>query len=200
MCDLSSESVATAAAYGLDDPHPPLAGYAANCLLARRLLERGVRFVQLFNGAFAIEENVANWDSHKALKCDYDRQAAVFDRPTAALLADLESRGLLEETLVVCATEFGRMPMFQQGAQGRDHNPEGFTAWLAGAGVKRGFSYGATDEFGYRAIENRVTIYDLHATILHLLGIDHTRLTYAYNGTQRRLTDMHGRVVTEILS
>jgi hypothetical protein len=200
VCDLARESSATAEMYGANDVNPPLAGFARNCLLARRLLERGVRFVQLFNGAYAIEDDVANWDSHKALKADYDRHGPILDRPVAALLRDLDARGLLADTLVVCATEFGRMPMFQQGALGRDHNPEGFTVWLAGAGVKRGFSYGATDEFGYRAVENRSTIYDLHATILHLLGLDHTRLTYTHNGAERRLTDMHGRVIDEILA
>ena len=138
---------------------------------------RGVRFVQLFNGAYAMGEGVGNWDGHRQLKADYDRHGPILDQPAAALLKDLKRRGLLDDTLVVWSTEFGRMPTFQQGAQGRDHNPKGFTVWLAGAGVKKAFSYGATDEFGYQAVENVATIYDFHATILHLLGLDHERLT-----------------------
>ena len=169
-------------------PHAP-----RNCLLARRLLERDVRFVQLFNGSYAMGEGVGNWDGHKTLKKQYDIHAPIFDQPTAALLRDLKGRELLEDTLVVWTTEFGRMPMFQKGASGRDHNPKGFTVWMTGAGVKRGFSYGATDEFGYQAVENVSTIYDLHATILHLLGLDHERLSFYHNGIERRLTDVHGR-------
>jgi hypothetical protein len=198
--DLSQESAAMAEMYGVNDANPHLAGFARNCLLARRLLERGVRFVQLFNGAYAMGEGVGNWDGHKQLKSDYDRHGPILDRPAAALLRDMKARGMLQDTLVVWATEFGRMPVFQQGAQGRDHNPEGFTAWMAGAGVKRAFSYGATDEFGYRAVEKPTTVYDFHATILHLLGLDHTRLTYTYNGAERRLTDVHGHVIEEILA
>jgi len=198
--DLSRESAATAEMYGTNDANPLLAGFARNCLLARRLLERGVRFVQLFNGAFAMGEGVGNWDGHKQLKSDYDRHGPILDKPAAALLRDLKARGMLRDTLVVWTTEFGRMPVFQKGAQGRDHNPEGFTAWMAGAGVKRGFSFGATDEFGYRAVEQPTSVYDLHATILHLLGLDHTRLTYKHNGADRRLTDVHGHVVNEILA
>jgi hypothetical protein len=198
--DLSRESAVMADMYGVNDQNPLLAGFARNCLLARRLLERGVRFVQLFNGAYAMGEGVGNWDGHKQLKSDYDRHGPILDKPAAALLRDLKSRGMLEDTLVVWTTEFGRMPMFQQGAQGRDHNPEGFTVWLSGAGVKRAFSYGATDEFGYRAVEKSATVYDLHATILHLLGFDHTRLTYTHNGAERRLTDVHGHVLNEILA
>ncbi len=198
--DLSRESAATAEMYGVNDANPLTAGFARNCLLARRLLERGVRFVQLFNGAFAMGEGVGNWDGHKQLKSDYDRHGPILDRPAAALLRDLKARGMLRDTLVVWFTEFGRMPMFQQGAQGRDHNPEGFTTWMAGAGVKRAFSYGATDEFGYRAVENVATVYDFHATILHLLGLDHTRLTFTHNGAERRLTDVHGHVIDGILA
>jgi len=169
-------------------------------LLARRLLERGVRFVQLFNGAYAMGEGVGNWDGHKALKPQYETHAAILDRPCAALLADLKRTGLLADTLVVWVTEFGRMPTFQRGASGRDHNPRGFTVWLAGAGVKAGFSHGATDEFGYTAAESPATIYDLHATVLHLLGLDHERLSYYHNGVGRRLTDVHGRVIRPILA
>jgi Protein of unknown function (DUF1501) len=198
--DLSRETAATHALYGTDHANPFLAGFARNCMLARRLLERGVRFVQLFNGAYAMGEGVGNWDGHKQLKSDYDRHGPILDQPAAALLSDLKSRGMLDETLVVWATEFGRTPCFQKGAQGRDHNPKGFTVWLAGTGVKAPFTYGATDEFGYEAVENPSSIYDLHATVLHLLGLDHERLTYFHNGAERRLTDVHGRVIEEILA
>ena len=197
--DLSSESAATRALYGADDVNPLKAGFARNCLLARRLLERGVRFVQLFNGAYAMGEGVGNWDGHKTLKQQYDVHGPILDQPAAGLLRDLKSRGMLDDTLVVWTTEFGRMPTFQKGASGRDHNPKGFTVWLAGAGVKKGFSYGATDEFGHKAVENVTTIYDLHATMLHVLGIDHERLTFYHNGIERRLTDVHGHVVREVL-
>lgn len=198
--DLAGETRQTREMYGLDDSNPLKAGFARNCILARRLLERGVRFVQLFNGAYAMGEGVGNWDGHKRLKSDYDRHGPILDQPAAALLRDLQARGLLEDTLVVWSTEFGRMPTFQKGAQGRDHNPHGFTAWLAGAGVKRGFSYGATDEFGYKAAENICTTYDFHATILHLLGLDHERLSFYHNGIERRLTDVHGHVIKDILA
>jgi uncharacterized protein (DUF1501 family) len=159
-----------------------------------------VRFVQLFNGSYAMGEGVGNWDGHRKLKEQYDIHAPILDRPAAALLRDLGRRGLLDDTLVVWTTEFGRMPTFQKGASGRDHNPDGFTVWLAGAGVKRGFSFGATDELGHKAVEGVSTIHDLHATILHLLGLDHERLSYYHNGIERRLTDVHGRVMTEILA
>jgi len=198
--DFRQESLATLELYGVNDRNRLKAGFARNCLLARRLVERGVRFVQLFNGAYAMGEGVGNWDGHKTLKEQYSVHAPILDQPCAALLQDLKARGLLGHTLVVWVTEFGRMPTFQKGANGRDHNPHGFTAWLAGAGVKRGFTYGATDEFGYKAAENVTTIYDLHATILHLLGIDHERLSYYHNGIERRLTDVHGEVLTEILA
>ncbi|WP_165246262.1 DUF1501 domain-containing protein [Paludisphaera soli] len=198
--DLSRESPAVRSLYGLDDADPILAGFGRNCLLARRLLERGVRFVTLFNGAFAMGEGALNWDGHRRIKSDYDRHGPILDKPAAALLIDLKERGMLDDTLVVWSTEFGRMPTFQKGTQGRDHNPKGFTAWLAGAGVKRGFSYGATDPFGYQAVENVVDVHDFHATILHLLGLDHERLTYYNNGAQRRLTDVHGHVIRDILT
>jgi hypothetical protein len=198
--DLSRESAATHELYGTNVSNETQAGFARNCLLARRLLENGVRFVQLFNGAYAMGEGVGNWDGHKALKDQYDVHGPILDQPAAALLVDMKARGLLEDTLVLWCTEFGRTPMFQQGSQGRDHNPFGFTVWMAGAGVKAPFSYGATDPFGFKAIENVTTIYDLHATVLHLLGLDHTRLTFMYNGAERRLTDVHGEVITPILS
>ena len=199
--DFSQESAATLALYGADDTtNKTKAGFAKNCILARRLLERGVRFVQLFNGAYAMGEGVGNWDGHKTLKEQYAKHAPILDQPVAALLRDLRDRGLLDDTLVAFVTEFGRMPTFQKGASGRDHNPAGFTVWLAGAGVKRAFSHGATDEFGYKAVENIATIYDLHATLLHLLGIDHERLSFYHNGIERRLTDVHGHVIREVLA
>ncbi len=200
VSDLSRESKATHDLYGTTHSNANLAGFARNCLLARRLLERGVRFVQVFNGAYAMGEGVGNWDGHKQLKIDYDRHGPILDQPAAALLKDLKSRGLLEDTLVVWSTEFGRMPTFQRGAQGRDHNPKGFTVWLAGAGVKKAYSHGATDEFGYQAVEKVATIYDFHATILHLLGLEHERLTFYHNGIERRLTDVHGHVIADILT
>ncbi len=202
VSDLTTESAHTLKMYGADDESNPLrAAYAKNCILARRLVEGGVRFVQLFNGAYQTGgEGVSNWDGHKKLKEQYSKHGPVLDQPTAALLRDLKQRGLLNETLVVWCTEFGRMPTFQAGASGRDHNPEGFTAWLAGAGVKTPLTYGATDEWGYKAVENVATVYDFHATILHLLGLDHERLTYYHNGIERRLTDVHGKVIKEIVA
>ena len=198
--DLTGESPATRALYGVDQPDAHRAGFARNCLLARRLLERGVRYVQLFNGAYAMGEGVGNWDGHKTLADQYPTHAGILDQPAAALLRDLKSRGLLEDTLVLFVTDFGRMPTFQKGASGRDHNPAGFTVWMAGAGVKAPYSFGATDEFGYRAIEKVSTVQDLYATVLHLVGLDHERLTYYHNGIERRLTDVRGNVLTEILS
>ena len=201
VADLSRESQGTLALYGADDTKNPLkARFAKNCILARRLIEKGVRFVQLFNGAYAMGEGVGNWDGHKSLKQQYDIHGPILDQPVAGLLRDLKQRGLLADTLVAFVTEFGRMPTFQKGASGRDHNPAGFTVWLAGAGVKRGFSYGATDEFGYKAVEDVCTIYDLHATLLHLLGLDHERLSFYHNGIERRLTDVHGHVLKPILT
>jgi len=199
VSDLSQESATVHRLYGTGDSNPLKAGFARNCLLARRLLERGVRFVQLFNGAYAMGEGVGNWDGHKTLKAQYDIHGPILDQPAAALIKDLKSLGLLDDTLVLWTTEFGRMPTFQKGASGRDHNPRGFTVWLTGAGVKRGFSYGATDDFGYQAVENVTTIYDLHATLLHLLGLDHQRLSFYHNGIERRLTDVHGKVIEGVL-
>ncbi len=201
VTDISKENAATRALYGADSPDPLKASYARNCILARRLLERGVRFVQLYCGACASAvDGLLNWDAHKTLKADYERHGPILDQPTAALLKDLKQRGLLHDTLVLWTTEFGRMPTHQTGSDGRDHNPYGFTAWMAGGGVKGGFSYGATDAFGYKAQENVCTIYDFHATALHLLGLDHKRLTYYHNGSQRRLTDVHGEVLTPVLA
>ena len=201
VTDLTTETAETLSMYGADDSENALkASFARNCILARRLVEKGVRFVQLFNGAYQTGgEGVSNWDGHKVLEQQYAKHGPVLDQPAAALVADLKQRGLLEDTLVVWCTEFGRMPTFQKGASGRDHNPSGFTCWLAGAGVKAPFSYGATDEFGHRAVENVTTVYDFHATILHLLGLDHERLTFYHNGFERRLTDVHGHVIHEII-
>jgi hypothetical protein len=200
VADLSSESAQTLCRYGADSTNALKAGFARNCILARRLLERGVRFVQLFNGAYAMGEGVGNWDGHKTLKAQYDVHGPILDQPAAALITDLKERGLLADTLVVFTTEFGRMPTFQKGASGRDHNPRGFTAWFAGAGVRKGIDYGATDEFGYRAVEDVVTVPDFHATILRILGLDHERLTFYHNGLERRLTDTSGEVIEAILA
>jgi len=156
--------------------------------------------VQVFNGSYAMGEGVGNWDGHKQIYEQYAVHGPILDQPSAALVRDMKQRGLLDDTLVVFCTEFGRMPTFQKGASGRDHNPKGFTAWLAGAGVKAPFTYGATDEFGYQAVENVTTVYDFHATILHLLGLDHRRLSFYHNGIERRLTDVHGEVIHDILA
>ena len=205
VADISSEPAHILKLYGADQAGNPVkdlkAAYARHCILARRLVEKGVRFVQLFNGAYPTGgEGVSNWDGHKSLQPQYVKHGEVMDQPTAALLADLKQRGLLADTLVVWCTEFGRMPTFQKGASGRDHNPNGFTAWLAGAGVKKGFSFGATDEFGYKAVENVATVYDFHATILDILGLNHERLSFYHNGIERRLTDVHGHVIRDVLS
>jgi hypothetical protein len=201
VSDLSKESAATLSRYGADSPNPLVAGYARNCILARRLVERGVRFVQLYCGAHASgADGLLNWDAHKTLKADYERHGPILDQPTAALIQDLKQRGLLNETLVLWTTEFGRMPTQQKGTPGRDHNPAGFTAFMAGAGVKAGVSHGATDEFGYKAVQDVATIYDFHATVLHLLGLDHKKLTFYHNGIHRRLTDVHGEVIRAVLA
>jgi len=198
--DLSREAAHVLQAYGADDNKNPLkAAFAKNCILARRLIERGVRFVQVFNGAYASGGEL-NWDGHNKLKEQYDRHGAILDQPMAALLRDLRQRGLLEQTLVVWCTEFGRMPMFQKGAQGRDHNPDGFTCWLAGAGVRPGVSHGVTDELGRKAVEQVHPLYDFSASILHLLGLDHERLTFEHNGVRRRLTNVEGEVIREVLA
>lgn len=198
--DLSKESEVIRELYGVNDSNITKAAFARNCLLARRLIERGVRFVQLFNGSYAMGEGVGNWDGHKKLKEQYDIHAPILDQPAAALIKDMKARGLLDSTLVLWVTEFGRMPTFQKDANGRDHNPKGFTVWMTGAGVKSAMSYGATDEFGYQAVENVTTIYDLHATLLHLLGLNHERLSFYHNGIERRLTDVHGHVIEAVLS
>lgn len=202
ISDLSTEPEHVLSLYGANDSTNELkSSFAKNCILARRLVEKGVRFVQLFNGAYQTGgEGTSNWDGHKALEKQYTVHGQILDQPVAGLLKDLKQRGLLEDTLVVWCTEFGRMPTFQAGASGRDHNPSGFTAWLAGAGVKKGFSFGATDEFSYKAVEDVVSVYDFHATILHLLGLDHERLSFYHDGIERRLTDVHGNVIKQILN
>ena len=197
--DLKSEPNHVKRLYGADSTVPHKAAFANNCILARRLVERGVRFVQLFNGAYASSGRL-NWDGHSELKKQYDVHGEILDQPVAGLLKDLKQRGMMEDTLVVFATEFGRMPMFQMGTYGRDHNPGGFTCWMAGAGVKPGFSYGATDSFGFKAAEDVITAHDFHATILHLLGFDHERLTFYHNGIERRLTDVHGHFIKDVLT
>lgn len=172
--------------------------FARQCLVARRMLERGVRFIQIYSGGM---ENQRSWDGHSDIKGNHTQFAGETDQPVAALLTDLAQRGLLNETLVVWCGEFGRLPIAQKGDKpGRDHNPHCFTAWLAGGGVKGGTTYGASDEVGFKAAENRMHINDLHATILHLLGIDHERLTYKYNGRRFRLTDLGGVVIRDVLS
>lgn len=198
--DLSSEPQHILNLYGANDESNPLkAAFARNCILARRLIERGVRFVQLFNGAYASGGEL-NWDGHNKLKEQYDKHAAILDQPAAGLICDLKQRGLLQHTLVLWCTEFGRMPMFQKGSFGRDHNPDGFTCWLAGAGVRPGVSHGVTDELGLKAVEDIHPLYDLNATVLHLLGLDHERLTFQHNGIERRLTNVEGRVIREVLA
>jgi hypothetical protein len=201
VADLASESFAMTQLYGTDDPNPLKAAYARNCLLARRLIERGVRFVNLYCASRASGvDGLLNWDAHKTLQADYDRHCPIFDQPTAALLTDLKQRGLLDETLVLWTTEFGRMPTHQEGVTGRDHNPDGFTCWMMGAGVKGGVTIGSTDQFGRRAQTDPVTVWDYYATVLHILGLDHAQLTYYHNGLNRRLTDVHGNVLHALLT
>jgi hypothetical protein len=196
VLDLSREPARTRSLYGLDSPVTE--DFGRNCLIARRLLERGVRFVQVWSGA----DNGfprRNWDSHEDLARDHGAMGTSMDRPAAALINDLKAIGLLDETIVIWTTEFGRMPC-SQGSKGRDHNPFAFTSWLAGGGIKGGVTCGATDEWSYKAVDKITYCYDLHATVLHLLGIDHTKLTFRHNGIDRRLTDVHGHVIKEILS
>jgi hypothetical protein len=192
--DVSGETAATLAEYGVNDELTH--GFGRNCLMARRLLERDVRFVQVWSG---MDGAVNNWDNHSNIHTELPTMARSVDRPIATLLRDLKQRGMLDDTLVIWTTEFGRMP-FTQGATGRDHNGGTFVTWLAGAGIAAGTSFGQSDDFGYQAAEGRTYCYDLHATVLHLLGIDHRRLTYRNNGIDRRLTDVHGHVIHEILA
>jgi hypothetical protein len=192
--DLSRETAATKAEYGLD--HKETADFGTRCLLARRLVERGVRFIQLYSGGGPLS---MQWDAHDDVNANHQKMCRLVDRPIAALLRDLKRRGMLDETLVVWTSEFGRTPM-SQGARGRDHNPHGFTTWLAGGGVKGGVVHGATDDLGLRAVSGRVSINDFHATLLHLLGLDHEKLTYPHDGRDERLTDVAGKVVRDILA
>jgi hypothetical protein len=193
--DLSRETEETRRLYGLD--HPKAGHFARQCLIARRLVERGVRFVQIYSGGM---ENDLSWDGHNNIAKNHSGFAAETDQPIAALLTDLERRGLLQQTLVIWGGEFGRLPIVQKGSGGRDHNPHAMTYWLAGGGIRGGVSYGATDEIGFKAVENRASVHDLHATILHLLGLDHKKLTYRYNGRDFRLTDVYGSVIEPILA
>jgi hypothetical protein len=189
--DLSQETAKTQALYGLDAKET--AAFGRNCLLARRMVERGVRFVQLYSGSGS------QWDAHSKIEQNHTKLCRSTDRPIAGLLTDLKRRGLLDETLVIWGGEFGRTPMSEQG-DGRDHNPYGFTMWMAGGGVRGGQAIGATDDFGLRAIAERAHVHDLHATILALLGFDHTKLTYRYNGRDFRLTDNYGKVVRDVIA
>jgi hypothetical protein len=200
LVDLKGETAATRERYGLDHPNGPTAAFARNCLLARRLSERGVRCVQVFNGGQFGSPRI-NWDGHEDIVENHRKQALVMDQPVAALLGDLKERGLLDDTLLLWTTEFGRTPITQGiNGRGRDHHQHGFTIWMAGAGVKPGFALGATDEIGYDAVEHPVEFYDVHATLLRLMGMDHAKLTFRHNGVDRRLTDVHGEVIEGILS
>jgi hypothetical protein len=194
LFDLTGESEATRKLYGLDEKVTE--DFGRRCLVARRMIESGVRFVQVWSGAGG---PTGNWDNHKDIPKELPPMAAATDKPVAALLTDLKARGLFEDTLVIWTTEFGRMP-FTQEATGRDHNGGTFVSWLAGAGVKAGVSYGESDEWAWKAAKNSTYCYDLHATILHLFGINHEKLTFRHNGTNRRLTDVHGEVIHDILA
>jgi hypothetical protein len=195
---IEKESAATRRLYGLEDPLTEPIG--RNCLIARRLIERGVRFVQLWVGS-GLNGNAGNWDNHGSIMpgSDFEKMCVRSDRPIAGLIQDLKGRGLLDETLVIWTTEFGRTP-YSQGAKGRDHNGNTFVSWMAGGGVKGGVSYGASDEFSYAAAEDVTMCYDQHATMLHQLGYDHTKLVFRHNGIDRRLTDVHGNVIREVVA
>jgi hypothetical protein len=194
--DVDSEPEHIRKLYGMDDPRSR--HFARQCLTARRMVERGVRFVQIYSGGM---ENQRSWDGHADIKGNHAQFAGETDQPVAGLLADLDQRGMLDETLVIWAGEFGRLPIAQKGDKpGRDHNPHCYTAWLAGGGVKGGVSYGSSDELGFKAAENRVSIHDFHATLLHLLGMDHKKLTYFHNGRRFRLTDVEGEVIHALLA
>jgi len=197
--DLSAEPKHVRDLYGLDNP--VCADYGRQCLMARRLVERGVRCIQIYSGGM---DNEKSWDGHKNLAANHRGFAGETDQPIAGLLADLDQRGLLKDTLVVWGGEFGRLPVVQRAKNsadtGRDHNPHAFTTWMAGGGIKPGVHHGATDEVGHKAITDRVSVHDLHATILHLMGLDHERLTYRFNGRDYRLTDVEGCVVKAVLA
>ena len=194
--DLSKETRQTLDMYGVEKR--PTAEFGRNCLIARRLVERGVRFVQLYSGGGHLEQT---WDAHSSIEKNHGQHAAEVDQPIDALLTDLQQRGLLESTLIVWGGEFGRMPFAEGvGAPGRNHNPYGFTMWMAGGGIKGGTSYGATDDFGFEAVENKAHLHDIHATILHVMGMDHKRLTYFHQGRNERLTDVFGNVIRDIVA
>ncbi len=195
LMNLDGETKATRSLYGLDAEYEPTRIFGRECLIARRLVERGVRFIELLCPGVGTDR----WDQHSDLKNGHEKNAHAVDQPIAGLLKDLKARGLLDSTLVIWGGEFGRTPM-AQGSNGRDHNPFGFTMWLAGGGIKGGTIHGATDDYGYHAVEDKVEVHDLHATMLHLLGVDHKRLTYRFSGRDMRLTDVHGEVVTPILA
>jgi hypothetical protein len=195
LMDLTGETELTKKMYGLDHDYEQTRIYGRQCLTARRLIERGVRFVELT----CPQVSGDRWDQHAKLAEGHANNARAVDQPIGALLKDLKGRGLLDETLVIWGGEFGRTP-FSQGADGRDHNPYGFSVWLAGGGIKGGMTYGVTDDFGYKVVADRVEVYDLHATMLHLLGIDHERLTVRFSGRDMRLTDVHGHVMREWLA
>src|SRR6266853_1948410 len=194
--DVNRESESTRKLYGMDDKVTE--PFARQCLMARRLVERGVRFVQLYHGGLG-NQNTDTWDAHDDVKKNHTTHAAEVERPIAGLLTDLKARGLLDSTLVVWHGEFGRMPISQRGV-GRDHNPGVMAVWMAGAGIKGGQIIGASDEFGYKAEQQPIAVHDLHATMLHLLGIDHTRLTYLFNGRNMRLTDVYGELIPQIVA
>jgi uncharacterized protein (DUF1501 family) len=195
LMDLSGETAATKSLYGMDAANDKTRVFAAECLVARRLIERGVRFVELT----VPNTGHDRWDQHKDLRRGHADNAMAVDQPIGGLLQDLKGRGLLERTLVVWAGEFGRTP-FAQGTDGRDHNPYGFSVWLAGGGVKGGTVYGATDEYGYKVVEGKCQMHDLHATMLHLLGLDHKKVTYRWGGRDMRLTDVHGELISPVLA
>ena len=199
LTDLSGESEDTKKLYGLDSDNEPKAAYARQCLLARRLVERGVRFVELTTVPAGYGTMGNPWDQHGQLKEGHEANSFTCDQPVAALIQDLKARGLLDETLVLFTGEFGRTP-FVQGTNGRDHNPYGFSLAMAGGGLKKGFIYGETDEYGYNVVDGKRTLHDLHATVLNLLGLDHERLTYRFGGRDFRLTDVHGQVIEDVLA
>lgn len=201
VTDLTQETRQIHDMYGTESENKLQAAYAKNCLLARRLLERDVRYVNLYCASRASGvDGLLNWDAHRTLKTDYERHCPIFDQPTAALLTDLKQRGLMNDTLVIWTTEFGRMPTHQSNTTGRDHNPDAFTVWMMGAGVKPGVTYGATDEFGRRSVENPTHVWEFYSTVLHLLGFDFNQLSWYHNGLDRKLTDVHGRVIREVLA
>ena len=196
LINIKGETVGTQKLYGLDSKYEPTRTFGMQCLIARRLVEKGVRFIELTCPRISGNDR---WDAHGGLKKNHGDNSRAIDQPIAGLLRDLKSRGMLKDTLVVWSGEFGRTP-FAQGSNGRDHNPFGFTIWMAGGGVKEGFTYGSTDEFGYRAVENKLDIHDMHATMLHLLGMDHKKMTYLFDGRDMRLTDVHGNVAHDLIA